>query len=168
MAAQKKVVVRQFKGGLSWGYLPPAGFLDTDRITLMQVDGRVQVLDFTDIKTICYVRDFNVNDSADPERLGRRTFPARPRGEGLWLRLGFLDGDSMEGLSGFDIAFVDSLIEERGLFLMPPDTRANAQRVFVPRAALTTLDVLGYITAPSKRAVSRMVKDAGQPSLFAE
>jgi hypothetical protein len=168
MAAQKKVVVRQFKGGLSRGYLPTAGFLDAGRVTLMQVDGRAKALDFRDIKTICYVRDFNVDDPADPERLGRRAFPARPRGEGLWLRLGFLDGDSLEGLSSFDMAFVDSLLVERGLFLTPPDAHANAQRVFVPRAALASLQVVGYITAPSKRAAARQAKDDGQPRLFAE
>ena len=168
MAAQKKVVVRQFKSGLAWGYLPAGGFLEDGRVTLMQVDGRAKTLDFRDIKTICYVRDFNLDDQEDPERLGRKAFPARPRGEGLWLRLGFLDGDSLEGLSGFDMAFVDSLLEERGLFLTPPDVRANAQRVFVPRAALSSLEVLGYITAPSKRAAAQPAKDEGQPRLFAE
>jgi hypothetical protein len=168
MAAQKKVVVRQFKGGLTWGYLPAGGFLENEHVTLMQVDGRAKTLDFMDIKTVCYVRDFNLDDQEDPERLGRRAFPARPRGEGLWLRLGFLDGDSLEGLSGFDMAFVDSLLEERGLFLTPPDVRANVLRAFVPRAALASLEVLGYITAPSKRAAAKPVKGEGQPRLFAE
>jgi len=168
MAAQKKVVIRQFKGGLAWGYLPASGFLEAGRVILMQVDGRAKALDFRDIKYICYVRDFNLDDPDDPERLGRRAFPARPRGEGLWLRLGFVDGDSLEGLSGFDMAFVDALLEERGLFVTPPDVRANAQRVFVPRTALASLEVLGYITAPSRRAAPRASKDAGQPRLFAE
>jgi hypothetical protein len=168
MAAQKKVVVRQFRGGLSWGYLPAAGFLDGALVTLMQVDGRAKALDFKDIKTICYVRDFNVDDPAEPERLGRRAFPARPRGEGLWLRLTFLDGDILEGLSPFDMGVVDSLLEERGLFLTPPDARANAQRVFVPRAALASLEVLGYITAPSRRTAETSARDEGQPRLFAE
>src|SRR5471032_1705620 len=117
MATQKKVVVRQFKSGLAWGYLPTTGFLEDEHITLMEVDGRSKALDFKDIKTICYVRDFNLDDREDPERLGRKAFPARPRSEGLWLRLGFVDGDSLEGLSSFDMAFVDALLEARGLFL---------------------------------------------------
>jgi len=168
MAAQKKVVVRQFQGGLVWGYLPASGFVEEGYVALMQVDGRARTIDFRDIKTICYVRDFNLDDQEDPERLGRRVFPARPRGEGLWLRLGFLDGDTLEGLSGFDMGFIDSLLEERGLFFSPPDARANAQRVFVPRAALASLEVLGYITAPSKRNAAQPAKDAGQPRLFTE
>jgi hypothetical protein len=168
MAAQKKVVVRQFQGSLAWGYLPAAGFLEDGLVTLMQVDGRAKTIDIKNIKTICYVRDFNLDDPDDPERLGRRAFPARPRGDGLWLRVAFLDGDSLEGLVSFDMAFVESLLEERGFFLTPPDARANAQRVFVPRAALASLEVLGYITAPSKGPAAKPAKDTGQPRLFAE
>ena len=168
MAAQKKVVIRQFQGSLAWGYLPAIGFLDDGLVTLMQVDGRAKAIDFKDIKTICYVRDFNLDDPDDPERIGRRAFPARPRGDGLWLRAAFLDGDSLEGLVSFDMAFVESLLEDRGFFLTPPDARANAQRVFMPRAALASLEVLGYITAPSKRPAAKPAKDTGQPRLFAE
>jgi len=168
MATQKKVVVRQFKSGLARGYLPAAGFLEEDRLTLMEVDGRAKTIDFKDIKTICYVRDFNVDDADDPERLGRKVFQSRPRGEGLWLRLVFHDGDTLEGLSPFDLAFVDSLVEERGLFLTPPDSRSNTQRVFVPRSALASLEVMGYITAPSKRATDGIKGDGAQPRLFAE
>jgi hypothetical protein len=168
MAVQKKVIVRQFKGGLAWGYLSASGFVSDGRVTLMEVDGRAKTLDFKDIKAICYVRDFNLDDSEDPERLGRKNFQSRPRGEGLWLRLGFLDGDSIEGLSGFDLSFIESLLEDRGLFLAPPDARANTQRVFVPRSALASLEVLGYISAPSKRIAPKPRADAGQPRLFAE
>jgi uncharacterized protein DUF6982 len=168
MAAQKKVVIRQFKGGLSWGYLPAAGFLDDNQVALMEVDGRAKLIEFSDIKTICFVRDFNLDDTTEPERLGRRAFQGRPRGEGLWLRLAFRDGESLEGLSGFDMAFIDSLLDERGIFIAPPDPRSNALRVFVPRPALTSLEVLGYITSPSRRQAARPAKDSGQPGLFAE
>src|ERR1700722_9384070 len=168
METQKRVVVRQFKGELSWGYLPATGFLDQDKVTVMAVDGRAKTLDFKTIKMIFYVRDFNLDDPDDPERLGRRAFPARPRGEGLWLRLGFVDGDALEGLTGFDMAFVDSLLEEQGIFLTPPDARSNVLKVFVPRKALASLEILGYITAPSKRAVVHPAKNAGQPRLFEE
>ena len=168
MAAQKKVVIRQFQGGLSWGYLPSCGFLEEGYVTLMEVNGRAKTLDFKDIKTICYVRDFNLDDPSDPERLGRRSYQTRPRGEGLWVRLVFRDNETLEGMSSLDMAFIDSLLDERGIFLGPPDPRANAQRVFVPRAALTSFEVLGYITAPSKRPAARTSKHLGQPRLFSE
>lgn len=168
MAAQKKVVIRQFEGGLAWGYLPSNGFFENGHVTLMEVNGRAKLLDFNDIKTICFVRDFNLDDLNDPERLGRKAFQARPRGDGLWLRLLFCDKDTLEGLSGFDMAFIDSLLEDRGIFFVPPDPRANAMRVFVPRLALESVEVLGYVTAPSRRSPTRLAKDAGQPRLFAE
>ena len=62
---------------------PPAA------IDLLDLTGRVIPLPLNDIKHICYVRDFNLNDTVNPERLTRRTFLARPRTEGLWLRLTF-------------------------------------------------------------------------------
>lgn len=151
-SAHKKVVVRQFDAGLAWGYLPASGFVSDGQVTLLQIDGRAKSLSCKDVKLIAYVRDFNLDDTNDPERVGRKTFAARPRGEGLWLRMGFLDGDSLEGLAAFDMGFIDSLLEDRGLFVTPPDGKANAQRIFVPRAALRTVELLGFVTSPSKRA----------------
>ncbi len=58
-------------------------------IDLLDLSGRVIPLLLNDIKHICYVRDFNLTDTVNPERLTRRTFLARPRTEGLWLRLTF-------------------------------------------------------------------------------
>ena len=104
-AAQKKVIVRRFKGGLAWGYLPASGFLDEGHVRILEADGRTKAIELRDIKTICFVRDFNLDDTEDPERIGRRNFAGRPRGEGLWLRLGFRDGESLEGLSVFDMVF---------------------------------------------------------------
>jgi hypothetical protein len=104
-----------------------------------------------DIKHICYVREFNLHDTANPERLTRRTFLARPRTEGLWLRMTFRSGDVFEGLAATDIALLDDLINDTGLHLTPPDTRSNTQRVYVPRTSLTELQLLAVITTPSRR-----------------
>ena len=150
-AAQKKVVLRTFAGELRWGYLPQGGFLGRDGVELMEVDGRVTSYPIYEIKTIAYVRDFNLDDSENPERVGRKAFPARPRGDGLWLKLTFRDGDELEGLTNFDIGFADALLEDQGLFLTPPDARANTQRLFVPRLALLSMEVLGVVSAPSRR-----------------
>ncbi|MES2393391.1 MAG: hypothetical protein V4555_17240 [Acidobacteriota bacterium] len=151
-AAHKKVVVRRFEGGLSWGYLPAMGLLSSGQVTLLEVDGRAKSIDLSEIKTIAYVRDFNLDDSIDPERVGKTAFAGRPRGEGLWLRLGFQDGETLEGLANFDMGFIETLIEDRGLFLAPPDPKSNTLRVFVPRGALKTVELLGLVTSPSKRA----------------
>jgi hypothetical protein len=170
-AGQKKVVVRMFEGGLAWGYLPQAGFAQDASIELMGVDGRLIGLAINEIKTISYVRDFNLDDAVDPERMGRKTFPARPRGDGLWVKLGFRDGEEMEGLTNFDIGVVDSVLEDGGIFVRPPDARANTQRIFVPRTALRSMEVLGFVTAPSKRIGAKTgagVTEDIQARLFGE
>lgn len=117
----------------------------------MAVDGRITSQPLNEIKTIAYVRDFNLDDHVNPERMGRKAFPARPRGDGLWLKLTFRDEDEQEGLANFDIGFADSLLEDRGVFLTLPEARSNTQRLFVPRAALRSMEVLGVVSAPSKR-----------------
>jgi hypothetical protein len=171
-SGQKKVVIRRFAGALAWGYLPQNALVHEGQVHLMAVDGRITPIFFNEIKTIAYVHDFNLDDMVDPERIGRRSFPARPRGEGLWLKLTFQDADSIEGLAEVSLNLLDSLIADHGLFLAPPDGRSNTQRLFVPRAALRSLEVLGYITSPSKRAASkassRSPSDDVQTDLFPE
>ena len=174
--AQKKVVLRSLSNELAWGYLPAGGFLRDHHITLLQPDGHLVPFPLEEIKRIAYVRDFNLNDPLDPERIGRLTFPARPRGDGLWLRLTFSDDEILEGLSTLDLAFADTLLDDHGLFLTPPDPRSNTLRLFVPRLALQSIEVLGFVTAPSRRLLAtppttksrhRVTTDT-QPTLFDE
>jgi hypothetical protein len=153
--AQKKVVVRLLGGELAWGYLPGGGFRVEGQVALMALDGRVTPIAFNEIETIAYVRDFNLDDRVDPERLGRRSFAARPREEGLWVRVGFRELASVEGLVGVDLGFLDALSEDQGVFLTPPDGRGNTLRLFVPRPAMRSLEVLGLVTAPSKRRAAK-------------
>jgi len=164
-AGQKKVILRTLAGTLAWGYLPQTLFVLENAVPIMATDGRITPISINEIRTISYVRDFNLDDPIDPERLTRRTFPARPRGDGLWLKLTFLDDDILEGLYPLDIASLDSLLADRGLLLTPPDPRGNTQRIFVPRSALRSLEVLGYVTAPSKRLLKPAPADP-QPNLF--
>ena len=148
---RKKVIVRRFSGDALPGYLPHAAFVRDNSIDLLDLGGRILPLPLSDIKTISYVRDFNLSDTANPERLTRRSFLARPRSEGLWLRLTFRSGDLLEGLAPTDRSLLDALCEDAGLFLTPPDTRSNTQRLYVPRAAIADLLLLAVITTPSRR-----------------
>ena len=154
-SSRKKVIVRRFTGETLPGYLPVSAFVHDEVIDLLDLSGRVIVLSLSDIKHICYVRDFNLTDSLNPERLTRRTFLARPRTEGLWLRLGFRspDGskDQLEGLAPIDIALLDDIIADTGLFLTPPDTRSNTQRIYVPRTSIIELQLIAVITTPSRK-----------------
>ena len=150
-SAHKKVIVRRFTGETLPGYLPLASFVRNQTIDLLDLSGRVISLPLNDIKHICYVREFNLNDTANPERLVRRTFLAKPRSEGLWLRMTFRSVDLLEGLAPIDITLADDLINDTGLHLTPPDARSNTQRIFVPRTSLTELQLIAVITSPSRR-----------------
>jgi len=150
-SSRKKVIVRRFSGDALPGYLASAGFVRTGSLDLLDLSGRMISLPLNDIKTVCYVRDFNMGDSVNPERLTRKAFLARPRSEGLWLRITFRTGDQLEGLAPTDRTLLDALADDAGLFLTPPDTRSNTQRLYVPRAAVAELQLLAVITAPSRR-----------------
>jgi hypothetical protein len=150
-SAHKKAIVRRFTGDTLPGYLPLSSFVRNNSIDLLDLSGRIISLPINDIKHICYVRDFNLNDPTNPERLTRRTFLARPRTEGLWLRMTFRSGDQLEGLAPTDATLLDDAINDRGLHLTPPDTRSNTQRIYVPRTALTELQLIAVITSPSRR-----------------
>ncbi len=154
-SAHKKVIVRRFTGETLPGYLPLSEFVRNrapqNMIDLLDLEGRVIPLLISDVKHICYVRDFNLTDTSNPERLTRRTFLARPRTEGLWLRMTFRTGDLLEGLAPTDTGLPDDLIQDTGLQVTPPDTRSNTQRIYVPRSSLTSLQLIAVITSPSKR-----------------
>lgn len=163
-AAQKKVVVRLSGGRLAWGYLPQSGFVKDGGVELIGVDARAKILVLNEIEMIAYVKDFNLDDAVEPERMGRRTFVGRPRGEGLWVRLELRELAALEGLVGFGLGFVDQAMEERGVFLTPPDGRGNTLRVYVPRSALLGMEVLGWVTSPSKKAARE--RQTAQAELF--
>jgi hypothetical protein len=167
-SAQKKVLVRRYAGDILAGYLPLSGFIRHRALDLLDLSGRILPLPLSDIKTVCYVRDFNLADTQNPERLMRRAFLARPRTEGLWVRLTFRTGDLLEGLAPADRSLIDALVDDAGLFFTPPDTRSNTQRLYVPRAALTEVQLLAVITTPSRRpaAADRPAKERLQDELF--
>ena len=105
------------------------------------------------------MRDFTSGEASQPERLLRKTFITRPRSQGLWIRIRLCDNDTIEGLVQNDL----SLLEGEGLFLSPPDTRSNTQRIFVPRQAVAELDVLAVIKAGARRG---QAAEPMQESLF--
>jgi hypothetical protein len=166
--SRKKVIVRRFSGDTIPGYLSHASIVRNQSIDLLDLSGRILSLPLSDIKTICYVREFNLADTQNPERLTRRSFLARPRSEGLWLRLTFRSGDLLEGLASTDQTLLDSLIDDAGLYLIPPDTRSNTQRLYVPRSAIAELQLLAVITSPSRRPAvnERPAKETLQDELF--
>ena len=80
----------------------------------------------------------------------------------MWLRLTLTDGDELEGLAAND----RSLVEGAGLLLTPPDTRSNTQRIYVPRQAIQSLEVVSLIGAAGRKRAEAAKFAGEQPDLF--
>lgn len=160
--SRKKVIVRKFSRDWHSGYLPPAAFVENDHIHILDLAGKLLSIDTGDVKWICFVRDFQSGDVNQPERLLRKTFVARPRTSGLWIRVRLKDNDVLEGLAQND----SSLLDADGLFLIPPDTRSNTQRIFLPRQAVAELEILAVIKTGMRRDAAEAGQEVVQESLF--
>jgi hypothetical protein len=161
-SSRKKAIIRKFSRDWIAGYLPPEDFVAGAAVELLGLDGKVLSLPVDGMKWICFVRDFNSGEPANPERLLRRTFSGRPRVEGLFVRLRLKDGEQIEGVAANDL----SLAAGDGLFVTPPDTRSNTQRIWIPRSSLEELEVVAVIGATAKKKPPASVIPEGQESLF--
>jgi hypothetical protein len=107
---------------------------------------------------VYFVREFS--EDFAPER---KAFLSRPKLDGLWVRLRFTDGDSLEGVIPNDLLG----LLDNGLQITPPDLNSATDRIFVPRSALSELTVLGVVgIARRKPAVA--AAGAAQPRLFTD
>jgi len=155
-STHKKVIVRKADRDTVNGYVSPAHFVHDGKLELLNTAGNVVGIELTDIKCVFFVREFGDSDS-----LPRKTFTTRPRAEGLWVRIKFKDGELLEGLMPNDL----SLTTAEGFLINPPDLRSNVQRMFVPRTALESLNVLAVIGAGRRH---RRPTDVRQVPMFGE
>jgi hypothetical protein len=138
----KKVVVRRFQREPLTGYVNPVSFQQPSGIELLSPEGNVSSVPYDEIRSIDFVREFE--SAAEPER---RTFNTRPKMEGIWVGLKYRDGEVVEGVMPNNLL----QIEPYGFTIIPPDPYSNTQRVFVPRAALLGVQVLGVIGSSAAR-----------------
>ena len=163
MASHRKaVIVRKFTRDWVAGYAGAAFGQDSASLEILDPSGKVVTLGWNSVKWVCYVRDFPAGEQANPERLLQKKFAVRPRASGLWLRMTLTDGDELEGLAAND----RTLIEGAGIMLTPPDTRSNTQRIYIPRGAIQTLEVVSLIGSGRGKRESEAAKLAAQPELF--
>ena len=154
-STHKKVIVSLLDRKSLRGYLNPARLGQIDPIDVLTPNGEHQELSLSKIRCIYFVRDFD--DDFEPER---KAFLSRPKLDGLWLRLRFLDGDSLEGVIPNDLL---SLMDN-GLQITPPDLNSNTDRIFIPRAALSEITVLGVVGIARRKPAAAAA--AAQPRLF--
>jgi hypothetical protein len=163
MASQRKpVIVRKFSRDWCAGYAGGSFGQDAAELEILDLGGKVLRIGWEQVKWVCYVRDFPAGETANPERLLHKRFSIRPRTPGLWLRMTLTDGEELEGLAAND----RSLVDGAGLLLTPPDTRSNTQRIYVPRQAIQTLEVVSLIGAASRKRIEAASRATEQPELF--
>ncbi len=154
----KKAVIRRYEREALAGYINPVSFLQPTGVELLSAEGNISSVPYQEIKSIAFVRDFDAG--AEPER---RVFNTRPKMEGLWVRFVFRDGEVMEGVMPNNLL----QLEHYGFTANPPDPYSNTQRIFVPRASVTSVEVLGVVGSPLKRRKAKpAAKD--QIGLFEE
>lgn len=160
-SARKPVIVRKLSRDWCAGYADPDAAKNRAELEILDTTGKVLRIAWEQVKWVCYVRELSAAtaDAANPERLLHKKFSVRPRAAGVWLRMTLSDGDALEGLAANDL----SLVTGAGLLLTPPDTRSNTQRIYVPRQAIQSLEVVSLIGA-SRRAAAHKPE---QPELFA-
>lgn len=143
----KKAIIRRYDREPLAGYVNPFSYLQSAGVELLTAEGNVSSVPYEDIKSISFVRDF---DSRETDRL---VFNTRPRIEGLWVRFQFRDGEVMEGVMSNNLLQV----ERSGFTVIPPDPSSNNQRIFIPRASLRSVEVLGVVGSPLKKRKAKAV-----------
>ena len=144
----KKAVIRRFQKEPLAGYINPGSYLQPAGVDLLSAQGNVSTVPYEEIKTISFVRDFE-----GAGETGRRVFNTRPKMEGLWVSLQFRDGEVMEGIMPNNLL----QLEPFGFTVIPPDPYSNHQRVFIPRAAVESVEVLGVVGSPLKKRKAKAV-----------
>ncbi len=152
----KKVIVRKMDRDSVNGYVG-AAFISDGKLELMNTAGNVVAIELHEVKGVYFVREFG-----DSESLTRKTFTSRPRVEGLWVRLRFRDNEIIEGMMPNDLLHEGT----DGFFIIPPDTRSNTQRIFVPRPALAEMTVIGVIGDKKSGRRGRRPEDTLQVPMF--
>jgi hypothetical protein len=133
----KRVLAVRFDREPVAGYIDPGTYLRADGIELLTPAGNVSNLPYSEVKAICFVRDFE----SFPGWKENRVFTSRPKSEGLWIRFVFRDGDQMDGVLSSNLL----LLEAQGFSVAPADPTFQNQRVFVPKAAVTEIKVMGVV-----------------------
>ena len=138
----KKALIRRFEKEALSGYVNPVSFLQDGGVEVLSADGKVALIAYGEIKTISFVRNFE-----EAGELERQVFVTRPKMEGLWVSFRFRDGGVLEGVMPNNLLQV----EPRGFTVIPPDSYGNVQRIFVPRTAVQSVEVLGVVGSPLNR-----------------
>jgi len=149
----KKVVVRKLDHAVVKGFVDSASYLRPSGVEMLDREGRALVIPLPEIKGVFFVREFD----GDAQRSERKLFLSRPRMAGLWVQMTFKDNEVLEGL------LPSNLVElsPEGFLITPADLFSNNLKIFVPRTALSKINVLGVI--PDGRLRKQLKRRRGVP-----
>lgn len=156
-STHKKVILVLADKRTLRGYLNPARLGQLDPVDVLTPDGEHLEFPLAKIRSIYFVREFS--DEFEPER---KAFLSRPKLDGLWVKLRYNDGDTLEGVVPNDLL---SLLDN-GLQITPPDLNSSTDRIFIPRSALSEVTVLGVVGIARRKPTAAAA--AAQPRLFNE
>jgi hypothetical protein len=157
-STNKKVLLARFDREPVEGFVQASAGFDEDTIEVLTPSGSLLRVPVSDTKAVCFVRDFEAGETWRQHRV----FQTRPKTPGIWVRLLFRDGDSMEGMLQNNLM----LVESAGFSIIPPDSTFQNQRIFVPKAALREAQVLGVVGSPLKRRPAKKSDTEGQLEMF--
>jgi len=155
-STHKKVVIELLEKKLLRGYLNPMRLPKAEVVDLLTPEGAHEEVPLEKVRAIYFVQDLE-----EDIEMERKSFLSRPKLDGLWVRLRFRDGESLEGVIPNDLLG----FQDNGLQMTPPDFNSNTDRIFVPRTALTELTVLGVVGIARRKPAAVA---AAQPRLFNE
>ena len=139
-STNKKVTILRFDREALQGFVNPHSFAQASGVELLGIGGTVSVVPYDEVKVVCFVRDF---ESAPPA-LHYRLFTNRPKATGLWVRMQFRDGGEMDAILPNNLL----QIELFGYTVSAPGQGAELQKLFIPKAALAELQVVGVVGSP--------------------
>jgi hypothetical protein len=159
LTTNKRVLLARFDRETLAGFVQSPNGFGAEFIELLTPEGALVKVPYAETNVVCFVRDFEAGESWRDHR----AFSTRPKSAGLWVRLLFRDGDTVEGMLANNLL----QIEPTGFSIIPPDPTFQNQRLFVPKAALADVQVLGVIGSPLKRRPSKKADaEQGQLEMF--
>ncbi len=160
----KKVCIERFEQDVLEGYVHPEEFLHDEGIEVLASSAQAIVIPYEQVQAVYFVRDFGEDLNSGQ----RQQFLTRPKLSGVWVRMSLVNGKVIEGVIPNDMR----LVCDHGLTFTPPDSRGNAQQVFVPKKSLMNFQVLGVIGSPLKvhrpKSPRKSRVDTHQMSFFPE
>jgi len=155
-STHKKVVIEFLEKKHLRGYLNPSRLPQAEVLDVLTQEGAHEEIPLGRVRAVYFVRDL-----AEEIEMERKSFLSRPKLDGLWVRVRFKDGESLEGVIPNDLLG----FQDNGLQMTPPDFNSNTDRIFVPRSAMTELTVLGVVGIARRKPAGAAVV---QPRLFNE